>query len=71
MTLKEKEIEFGLQSYSSPFFRNVQFIVSHTLNRLEPVNSVAYVFPKHLVSFKTPEYQSVTETGALVKTPVN
>lgn len=71
MTLKEKEIEFGLQSYSSPFFRNVQFIVSHTLNRLEPINSVAYVFPKHLVSFKTPEYQSVTETGALVKTPTN
>lgn len=70
MTLKEKEIEFGLQSYSSPFFRNVQFIVSHTLNRLEPVNSVAYVFPKHLVSFKVPEYQSVNEQGALVKTPV-
>jgi len=70
MTLKEKEIEFGLQSYSSPFFRWVQFIVSHTLNRLEPVKSVGYVFPKHLVTFKTPEYTSVTDAGALVKTPV-
>jgi hypothetical protein len=70
MTIKEKEIEFGLQSYSSPFFRSVQFIVSHTLNRLEPTKSVAYVFPKHLVTFKTPEYTSVTEQGALVKTAI-
>jgi hypothetical protein len=61
MTLKEKEIMFALQAYSSPFFKNVQFIVSHTLNRLEPYNSVAYVFPKHLATFKTPQYQSVNE----------
>lgn len=66
MTLKEKDIEFGLQSYSSPFFRWVQFIVSNTLNRLEPNKSVAYVFPKHLVTFKTPQYQSVNEMWALV-----
>lgn len=70
MTLKEKDIEFGLQSYSSPFFRNVQFIVSHTLNRLEPFKSVAYIFPKHLVTFKTPQYQSVNEQGALVTNKV-
>lgn len=66
-TLKEKDIEFWLQSYSSPFFRNVQFIVDNTLNRLEPFKSTAVVFPKHLVTFRAPEYQSVNESGALVK----
>lgn len=68
--LDNKTIEFGLQSYSSPFFKNVQFINSHVLDRLEPNRSVAYVFPKHLVTFRTPEYQSVGENGALIKTKV-
>ena len=62
-TLQDKQIEFGLTSYSSPFFRNVQFITSHTLNKLEPYRSRSYVFPKNLVTFKTPEYQSVNEAG--------
>lgn len=66
--LVEKEIDFGLQAYSSPFFRNVQFIVSHTLNNLEPNKAVAYVFPKHLVTFRAPENQSVAENGTIVKT---
>lgn len=66
--LNETKIEFGLTQYSSPFFRNVSFITSHTLDKLEPVNAVAYVFPKHLVSFKVPEFQSVDERGTLVKT---
>lgn len=65
--LKVKDVEFGLQSYSSPYFRNVQFIVDNTLNRLEPFKSTAVVFPKHLVTFRAPEYQSVNEAGALVK----
>ena len=65
-TLEQKEIDFGIQAYSSPFFRNVQFIVSNTLNKLEPNKSVMYMFPKHLVSFKTPEYQSVNEQWALI-----
>ncbi len=68
--LNNTTIEFGLQTYKSPYFKNVQFIVSHTLNRLEPYKSIAYVFPKHLVTFRTPEYQSVNESGALVKTKV-
>lgn len=67
-TLQDKVIEFGLSEYSSPYFKNVKFIVSHVLNNLEPNRSVAYLFPKHLVSFKVPEYQSVNENGALVKT---
>ena len=66
--LVEKEIDFALQAYSSPFFRNVQFIVSNTLNNLEPNQSIAYVFPKHLVTFRAPEYQSVAENGTLIKT---
>jgi len=66
-TLKDKEIEFGLAQYSSPYFKNVQFIVDTTLNKLEANKSIAYVFPKHLVTFKTPENQSVNENGALVK----
>ena len=69
-TLQDSKIEFGLTAYSSPFFRNVQFIVSRTLDKLETYRSRAYVFPRHLVTFKTPEYQSVNESGALVKNKV-
>jgi len=69
-TLDQKEIEFGIQAYSSPFFRNVQFVVSNTLNKLEPFKSVMYMFPKHLVTFKTPEYQSVNEQGVLMTNKV-
>lgn len=67
-TLQDKSIEFGLTEYSSPYFKNVKFIVSHTLNNINPNESVAYVFPKHLVTFRVPEFQSVNEAGALVKT---
>lgn len=67
-TLQDKVIEFGLAEYSSPYFKNVKFIVSHVLNQLYPNQSVAYLFPKHLVTFKVPEYQSVNDSGALVKT---
>ena len=66
--LKDKEIDFGLTAWSSPFFKNVQFISSHVLNNLYPNISIAYAFPKHLVTFRVPEYQSVNENGALVKT---
>jgi len=38
------------------------------LNNLYPNTSVAFAFPKHLVSFRVPEYQSVNESGALIKT---
>lgn len=69
-TLDQKEIEFGIQAYSSPFFRNVQFIVSNTLNKLEPFKSKMYMFPKHLVTFKTPQVQTVNEQGALITNKV-
>lgn len=67
-TLKDKEVEFGLQAYSSPYFRNMTFIVDHTLNRLETTKSFCVLFPKHLVTFKTPEYQTVDQNWALVRT---
>jgi len=67
-TLQEKTIDFGITEYSSPYFKNVKWIVSHTLNTLYPNASKAFGFPKHLVTFRTPEYQSVTDAGALVKT---
>ena len=70
ITLDQKELAFGIQAYSSPYFRWVEFIVSHTLNRLEKYRAVAYMFPKHLVTFKTPEYQSVNESGALITNKV-
>lgn len=66
-TLKDKEIEFGITKYSSPYFKNVDFIVDTTLNNLEQYKSVAYIFPRHLVTFKTPEHQSVNESGVLIK----
>lgn len=69
-TLQDKEIEFGITQYSSPYFKNIQFIVSNTLNKLEESKSVAYIFPKHLVSFRVPENLSVNEQGAMIKTPV-
>lgn len=69
-TLNEKTIDFGLTAYSSPYFRKVEFVVSHVLNNLYPETSIAYAFPAHLVSFKTPEFQTVAENGALVKTSV-
>lgn len=67
-TLQDKSIDFDLTEYSSPYFKNVKFIVSHTLNTIETEKALAYVFPKHLVTFRVPEYQSVNEAGALVKT---
>ncbi len=66
-TLKETEIAFGITKYSSPYFKNISFIVSHTLNNINPIDSVAYLFPKHLITFRVPEYQSVDANGALVK----
>ncbi len=60
-TLKEKEIDFGMTAYSSPYFKNITFIVSHVLNNLFPNESISYGFPKHLVSF-------VDGNGALMKT---
>lgn len=68
--LSEKAIDFGLTSYSSPYFRNLSFITDQTLNREHPYDSVAYFFPKHLVWFKTPEYYDVDSNGVLVKTQV-
>ena len=67
-TLNDKVIDFNLTEYSSPYFKNVKFIVSHTLNTLHANKSIAYAFPKHLVTFKAPEFQSVNEAGALIKT---
>jgi hypothetical protein len=67
-TLKEDEIIFGLTKYSSPYFKNVSFIVSKTLCHFEPNKSVAYIFPKHLCTFRYPENSTVNEAGALVKT---
>lgn len=67
-TLQDKTIDFDLTEYSSPYFKNVKFIVSHTLNTIYPNTSIAYAFPKHLVTFRVPEFQSVNESGALVKT---
>lgn len=66
--LQDKTIDFDLTEYSSPYFKNVKFIVSNTLNTLYTNQSVAYAFPKHLVTFRVPEYQSVNESGALIKT---
>lgn len=66
--LQDKAIDFDLTEYSSPYFKNVKFIVSHTLNTLHPTKSIAYAFPKHLVTFRVPEFQSVDANGALVKT---
>lgn len=66
-TLQDKMIDFDLTEYSSPYFKNVKFIVSHTLNTLYTIGSMAFAFPKHLVTFRVPEFQSVDANGTLVK----
>jgi len=69
--LKENTIAFGLPKFTSPFFKNVEFIVSHTLNKLEPYRAVGYIMPKHLVTFKVPEFMSVDANGTLTRTMAN
>lgn len=65
--LTDNKMCFGMPSFCSPYFKSATFIVSHTLNKLEPSRAVAYMFPGHLVWFKSPEYASVDSNGVLQK----
>jgi hypothetical protein len=52
----EKDIDWGLKTFSSTRFRSINFIVDQTINQLDPVKSVCYLLPKHLISFATKMY---------------
>jgi len=63
----EKEIDWGIKVFSSPFFKNVSMLVDQSLNLLYPDTSVIYALPKHLVSFTTKMYDTPDVAG-VVKT---
>lgn len=63
----EKEIDWGIKVFSSPFYKNVSMLVDQTLNLLYPTTSVMYALPKHLVSFTTKMYDTPDVAG-VVKT---
>ena len=66
----ESSIEWGLKVFTSPFFKNINFLVDKTLDQLYPVTNVGYVFPKHLVSFMSPMYD-VPDAAWIVKKYTN
>lgn len=66
----EKEIDWGLKTFSSPFYKNINFIVDQTLNQLYPFTSVWFLVPKHLISFMSPTYD-IPDTAWVQKTYSN
>jgi hypothetical protein len=62
-----KTIEYGLESLSTPFFKNINFIVLPEIDRIYGQTPKAYVFPKELVSFRVPENEYVNEQGVAVR----
>lgn len=69
--LSPKTIEYGLESLSTPYFRNINFIVLPEIDRIYGETTKAFVFPKELVSFRVPENELVNESGVAVKTQAN
>jgi hypothetical protein len=66
-----KTIEYGLESLSTPYFRNINFIVLPEMDRIYSNDSKAFVFPKELVGFRVPENEFMNEQGVAVKTQAN
>lgn len=66
-----KTIEYGLESLSTPYFRNINFIVLPEIDRIYGSVSKAYVFPKELVWFRVPENEFMNESGVAVKVQAN
>jgi hypothetical protein len=56
-----KKIEYGLESLSTPYFRDIKFIVLPEIDRIYGDRSKAYIFPKELVSFRVPENEFMNE----------
>lgn len=66
-----KTIEYGLESLSTPYFKNINFIVLPEIDRIYGNDSKAFVFPKELVGFRVPENEFMNESGVAVKTQAN
>lgn len=64
-------IEYNLKALSTPYFQNINFIVLPEMDRIYGQRSKAFVFPKELVSFRTPENEFVNESGVAVKVQAN
>lgn len=63
----EKEIDWGIKVFSSPFYKSIPILVDQSLNLLYPTESVLYALPRHLVSFTTKMYDTPDQAG-VVKT---
>jgi len=63
-----KTIEYGLESLSTPFFKNINFIVLPEIDRIYGLAPKAYVFPKELVWFRVPENEYMSDAGVAVRT---
>jgi len=66
-----KTIEYGLESLSTPYFRNINFIVLPEMDRIYGNVPKAFVFPRELVGFRVPENEYMDERGVAVKTQAN
>jgi len=66
-----KTIEYGLESLSTPYFKNIQFIVLPEIDRIYGNVSKAYIFPKELVSFRVPENEFMNEQGVAIRVQAN
>ena len=66
-----KTIEYGLESLTTPYFRNINFLVMPEMDRIYGQKAVAFVIPKELVWFRVPENEIMDVNGAAVKTQAN
>jgi len=66
-----KTIEYGLESLTTPYFKNINFIVLPEIDRIYGMTPKAFVFPKELVSFRVPENEYMNEQGVPVKVQAN
>lgn len=63
-----KTIEYGLESLSTPYFKNLNFITSPEMDHIYGLQTKAIVFPRELVWFRVPENEYVSEAWVPVKT---
>ena len=62
-----KNIEYGLESLTTPYFKNINFIVLPEMDRIYGNVPKAIVFPRELVWFRVPENEYLGENGTPVK----
>lgn len=70
--MQPKKLEYGLDAFTTPYFQNITFVTSTEMDRIYGASQkVAFVFPKELIGFRTPENETVDSNGVAVKTQTN